>query len=223
MPIFKEQNILFIHIPKTGGFSVESALSDDAGKFGNGGISLRKLLGRSMERLAGYNSDQMLYGERQFVFTAQHLTINEMLRYGFIDRELFVGLNKFTVFRNPFDKFKSAFLSHNRFLKYRSVDHFINAWLFGNLTSHNEIAHRRLQTDYLLLDDAFSSDLQVLKFENLQVEFEIMCERFGITPRKLPKKNVSPINSDLVNFTQKQKTVIEKYYARDFEYFESRD
>ena len=94
MPLFEfeERKILFIHIPKTSGTSIEHFFFKSDGEF-----NLTNL----------FSSTNFVYNEKKFNSTGQHLKYNEIRTIINVDE-----YEIFTVVRNPYDRFISEMEYH---------------------------------------------------------------------------------------------------------------
>ena len=219
MPIFDKHNLLFIHIPKTAGGSVESVLSE---------LSNQKLNSRHIifDRLARFNElrqnqSRMLFGIDSKRLVLQHLTPMEMVGLGYLSAQQYKKLNRFTVIRDPVKRAISQYFSHRRHQKYENFQEFIDKFIFGELTSHNDISHRRPQSDFLWLNGKLDEDIKLIQFEKLDIELKNYLSQFGLTIQTLPHKNPASIKPTDFTISQKSRLKLEDYYFADFNLWHS--
>lgn len=197
--ICKKRKLIFIHIPKTGGTSV----------------------------------DCLFKGSMQ-----NHSCLKDYENY--LSTEVMKQYFKFTTVRNPFDLLVS---SYNMIVKRIQQNHLHTLKQFGcNVFSFEEYLKDKIQ-NYIVGTEPFIStnfshsmfnqnqidwikDSQgkinidyIMKFENLQEDFDIVCDKIGI-----PRKNLPHINkmnhkhySEYYNKTTKQ--IVEEKYAEDIQHF----
>jgi hypothetical protein len=182
--ISTQKQFLFVHVPKTGGNSLQcilAAYSDDeiVAKFEN-----EEGLQRFMVR------------NRQ-IQTTKHSNLSRYKEV--LDTALYESLFKFATIRNPWDRMISLYFSPHRgvsewdrarFLELVSrvptLRHYVSEMSFGEklrekigLQSRNP--RKRLDEDLDVL----------LRFEHLSEDFGKVCERLGIPVVPLPKRNAS--------------------------------
>jgi hypothetical protein len=163
-------NFLFIHVPKTGGNSIQKALvpfSDDR-------------LVCSSPHHDGIDRFE-LRSDRLDVH--KHSSLQDYRAQ--LDSETFRGLVKITCVRNPWDRCVSHFFSPYRGSVVWSPGAF-EAFIHGTVLPH---AH------YLALDGLSNSPFEhvdvVLRFEHLGEDFTSLCDRLGIATDALPRLNMS--------------------------------
>ena len=100
-----------------------------------------------------------------------------------------VGINKwnnyfkFSFVRNPWDKMVSQFhYNGHLFAKNKTFEEYIRMWDNG----HKISTFPPFNSYYLDLDLDF-----IGKFENLQGDFDVVCEKIGIPQKRLPHMNKS--------------------------------
>lgn len=145
MPIDTMKKILFIHIPKTGGSSVEKALNLHPHQVQDAFVSLSGT-GKHL----------------------QHLTFKQINE---LDRKAEVNAcKKFCIIRNPIDRFGSEFrwrkkIGHPLTKDMNEADfaeHLYKLKINGDL--HNE-CHFRYQSDYFYINGVPSPDVEVFRLE----------------------------------------------------------
>ncbi len=86
MPIIDSRKLIFFHIPRCGGTSIERYFNT------SGKDQLHGVISKNKARI-----------------TLHHLTPSEMLTHGYIDRHRFSSYTKFTIIRDPFDRIFSDY------------------------------------------------------------------------------------------------------------------
>ena len=167
--ISKKHECVFVHVPKTGGTSIEHAFLADLGLAWDERGAV----------LMGPNRDPALGPPR-----LGHLTAEEYYRNGHISRETFDGYFSFGFVRNPWSRVVS-------FYKYLGVGgefkRFVCASLPGTLWKRD---HYFVKPQHEFLCDASGKVIVdfVGRFETIAADFAKVAERVGL-PQALPHKN----------------------------------
>lgn len=194
MPIFPDHNLLFVHIPKNAGRSVEAALLGDRGTPDDGRRSgpnrAAKLL---LTETASSFAREHLIGTIDVSLASQHLTYVEMEMLGLLpDGDEF---HSFAIVRNPFDRALSSTMhfSADRWVDEADASRLaqstaarLSQWLDRPLADHNDRAHRRTQLSYLRDSRGEIVVDSILRFENLAHDFAEFLEARGISGLQLP-------------------------------------
>lgn len=203
----REYKCIFVHIPKTAGQSIEH-------------FFLRRL-GLSWEDrsnvLMRYNDNPKLGPER-----LAHLTAAEYVGCGHITQAEFAEFFKFTFVRNPWARLVSEY-------EYRGLPRalsFRDFLLRGLPPPGLSDAYRHIIPQANFIFDRNGGQMVdfVGRFERLQQDFDIVCNRLGIAESTLPHVNASG------NTTIRRRKYTEYYdreladrvaamYARDIETF----
>jgi hypothetical protein len=158
MPYFKNDNvnILFIHIPKTGGTSVENYFSS---KFN---IPLDK------KSLFMFIDEETKLNENIIIDSSlQHITYNQIVKYNKVFNIDFNNIKIITIVRNPYERIISDlffFLKINVETSKEETFDIINEYLVSdNYDNHNIPQH------YFITDDnkKLIPNIHILKNENL--------------------------------------------------------
>jgi hypothetical protein len=199
VPIFNEKKVIFLHIGKTGGFSVEKAL----------GLPPRDYRKFCPEFLFGVNKGVMVQHAR-LPYLEQFMTEPQKKFY------------KFTIIRNPWDRMVSAFY----YLKPAHLKAFgsFESWLEHKHQSvvsgrWGEGSHFVPQIEYTHRNGKQIVD-KIIRFENLGQEFRRMCRLNGIEASELQKLNASRLRDKrLEDYTPKTRQMVYEMYQTEIEHF----
>jgi hypothetical protein len=215
---FNNDSIIFIHIPRTAGSYIESALC----KKYNYKI---KWPIPDKEKLFG-----LLEFNKNHFFTLQHLTINEMIKYSFITKNI-ENQYIFTIVRHPYDRILSIY--NNWFFQYNSLDFFLDTLKDlkiedyshnGIITERDDFNYKNMthkiediqyfvipQYYYIMNNDNYN--VNIIKYEEMESLNEILELELHFTP-------LNNLGSDITNgLTDSQKDKIYNIYKIDFEQF----
>ncbi len=213
MPIYKDKNLLFIHIPKCAGSFIDDALSAEK----------RRKLQPFKERMIGklirmsFKKHPTLFGILNLNFNAQHLTLMELVSLNLITEDELKNLEIFTVVRNPIDRFKSAFLSHNRFSKYEDINHFASSWLFEAKTKHDEWSHCRPMYDFI--DGKYIKRVKIFKFEELDSVKTYLGNKYPIKFKQEKINASKTVDERKLIINPETEVLLQNYYKKDFSNF----
>tara|TARA_B100000787_G_C16116761_1_gene260714 strand:+ start:144 stop:842 length:699 start_codon:yes stop_codon:yes gene_type:complete len=167
MPILHSAKIIFVHIPKTGGGTIEKTLGI-YGNDNNGNLS---------------PDHTLLYGKYKNKFL-QHLTISQIKE---INKKEFATYKKISFVRNPYDKIISEYLWRIQVYGKRKLEfkeyiieevvprkNNINKFVKNFYKDESFVpfldAHYINQVDYLFLNKKLAVD-EIGKFENFEDDF----------------------------------------------------
>ena len=228
MPIL-QKNLLFIHIPKTGGTSVEKTVGQNLFPRPIVRSLLAKI--RSVDRQAHSAQRRVLFGRCPIDLAIQHLTLEELVSLGIIQlSDVYEKFVCFSVIRNPFARVLSQWRSHSRSERYKDVNDFVENWLFSASTrkSHGSLVHSRPQSDFLKLSEFYTRQygqnpaVAILRTESLSSDFLIFKKKHNLDLLKLPhvnRRGNDPFEYRRILSEQSRK-YIEKFYEQDFEAFQ---
>ena len=169
----------------------------------------------------GRHKAQMLFGIDSKRLVLQHLTPMEMLGLGYLSEQRYEKLHRFTIIRDPLKRAISQYYSHKRYQKYKTFEDFVDNFIFGELTSHNDVSHRRPQSDFLWLSGEVDQKITLIRFEKLEIELRKYLSQFGITFHKLPYKNAASKKPNSFTVSRECRLKLESYYAADFDLWHS--
>ena len=173
--ISKQLKSIFVHIPKTGGQSVED-------------LFLR-LHGLTWETraplLLRFNPDPSLGPER-----LAHLTANEYLAFNYVDETDFRSFFKFSFVRNPWSRLVSDY-SYRQSSRFFSFKEFVTNRLPKRDSYSDSYRHIMPQCEFLYDSNGQQMVDFIGKTENIEDDFSVVCERLGLSKLTLPHINSS--------------------------------
>ena len=198
--IIDSHKCIFVHVPRTGGTSIEKFFIDHV--------------------------DSDLQSQIRFVDDyknhEQHLSIKEMLKYDLITEETLDSHLVFAFVRNPWDLVLSEFKRHQAD-KWRSFEEYVTM-MPSLLKDGWGIRYKDLRFVYIQPQHKyFNSDIHcrnlfVGRFENLVSDFDEVKKIAELPDEKLPHENPSKKVKTYKDFyTDKMRSIIEEYYKEDIE------
>jgi Sulfotransferase family len=164
-----QKRFLFVHIPKTAGNSIQSALRDYSE---DQLVALRKEQD-GIERFGLRNPNYKI---------KKHSTLAEYRDA--LGSEQFRNLYKFTCMRNPWDRMVSYYFTPTQ-----------NTETLDRKKFRKVIVNALSAADYLRLEkgeeDPFGNVDYIMRFENLANDFRTVCAALNISPATLPQYNRS--------------------------------
>jgi hypothetical protein len=179
MPFFRDRNLLFVHIPKNAGRSIEAALLGPTGSPDGGRRSWpNRLATGAQRRTAAVGVRERLIGTLDVTVAAQHLTFAEIELLGVLPAGQLAHCRRFCVCRNPFDRaVSSVFHFGGNPLDQSEFERALDRWLDRPPRDHNELAHRRTQAAYVRDSRGQPAVPHVLRFERLCDDFDAVDGR----------------------------------------------
>jgi chondroitin 4-sulfotransferase 11 len=184
---------IFIHIPKTGGTSIESALGD-------WGLTP--------------DNECELMGD---TYRSQHHTLQS------VKKSLRENYFKFAFVRNPWDRAVSSYCYYRDGGNKKSDSHLQELLPsdFKSFVAHKwnvipKIA-RKDQFSHLEVDGKVELDF-IGRFERIEYDYEYVSKKIRLT-RKLPHVRISKHKHYTDYYDDKTRDIIAERYARDIEYF----
>jgi len=119
---------------------------------------------------------------------------------------------KFTFVRNPFEKIVSQyhFNRHKWGFKDFTFKEYVKKWSIGAKIS------KYPQLNLFYIDEKLDF---IGRFENLQQDFNIICDKIGILQQELPHENATKHKHYTEYYDDETRAIIAEKYAKDIEYF----
>lgn len=123
----------------------------------------------------------------------------------------------FTTVRNPYSRAVSLF-KHRSWNASQTFNDFCNAIKREEYPSKCAKWHSSSLTEHIVDNDHLKVDF-VIKLENIQEDFDTVCDKIGVAKKQLPHANKSRHRHYTEYYDQETKQIIEEKYAKDIEYF----
>ncbi len=206
MPYYKDINLLFIHIPKTGGTSLEQYLQK-----------------KSIQTLYSvFNSSNVLFEKFKLKTPSlQHLTYKEILEYkDMLNVDFDEKLKIITIVRNPYDRIISD-LFFNDLINENSIApqvyEVIQKYIYQDYYDHDN--HNKPHYEFLIDDNnSIIPNIAIFKTETLTPDlikygYDDFNLNFHSNKKNIKKdKYANYLNNDSIK-------LINDFYKKDFELF----
>jgi hypothetical protein len=113
----------------------------------------------------------------------------------------------FSIVRNPFDRVVSEYTWDPQFKNISFLD-------FLNMQNKWQPRHKNAQVDFMDKHLNF-----IGRFENLQDDFNTICDKIGIPQRELPHKNKGKHKHYTEYYDDETREIVAEKYAKDLECF----
>jgi hypothetical protein len=190
------QNSIFIRIPKTAGHTIKHFLQD------NSQLKIKPIFNKGFESYSGRKCKDETHSDD------------------------WDSSFKFTFVRNPFDRAVSSWKFGGWKPRYAWKCSFaefvkrIQSWDLENPKTWNERSwHCCSQYTHLVNDNGNILVDFIGRFENLQEDFNIVCDKIGISKQKLPHKNKTKHKHYTEYYDDETREIVAEKYAKDIEYF----
>lgn len=200
-----EKNVLFIHIPKTGGSAVTKHFADS---------------GWEISYLDRSSISDPLSANYFRKMSPQHMHAETLARIFDLSKFDFI----FSVVRHPIARFKSEFAFRNPHVKENELTHdMVNSWWESELrqyknNKHHLDNHLRPQVDFLTKDSAIfkleDGLSKIFELERSMSTSEIKNTDFKI--KKIERVNKSVYSSQEVPLSSKTTKSLRRLYRKDF-------
>ena len=201
------RRFLFVHVPRTGGQSVEHALFQH----------------HSFSDAADHLN---LYGWNPSVGWLNHLTPEETVAAGFLRPSDVCHLFKFAFVRNPWDRTVSEYCWKFKNGRVSFRDFVLAVVNGGNPDVVSEyrspiafLQHVRPQSDFLLKASGEPSVDEVGRFENFAADFDRISRTAGLKPMPLGHWNGSEHGPYRSYYDDETASLVGHFYASDIERF----
>ena len=201
---------IFIHIPKTGGGSIESALLMAY-------FNLRRWRGLDAKRVQNFRKKNYSHPP----YWTQHFTIEERKKH--IPKRRINRYFKFCFVRNPWDRMLSEYFYIKKHegcncseddSRLKTFDTYLKSSLVCSWPGHAQ-----LQKNFVLNSEGNLQVDFVGRFENLQQDFDIVCNKINIPTPKLPHFNETEHGRYTEYYDDETREIVAEKYAQDIEYF----
>ncbi|MFG0773282.1 sulfotransferase family 2 domain-containing protein [Vibrio plantisponsor] len=203
--IFHSYKSIFIHIPKTGGSSVENLLWPD--------LSTRTESDLWMGLVRPYFNKYQTGG-------LQHLLAHQIKKE--VGEDIFRQYYKFTLVRNPWDKVISQYMFMIN--KRDDLRTYINMPKNASLAEYIELIQKKehvqwaKQVDFILDENGELLVDDVFKLENINDDASIMSSRIGLNFSEIPHDNKGSRKPYQDYYTEETKEMVYDIYKDDILY-----
>jgi len=187
-----KKNFLFIHVPKTGGNSMQNILRDYSED--------------QIVTLAKHQDGVERFGVRNCKYEiTKHSTLSHYKSV--LDPKTYHSLFKFATVRNPWDMIISYYFSPHRGVSVWNREEFINL-----VKRTPTLRHFVCQNTYCNLDNDIDF---LIRFERLDEDFESVCKKIDIPYSHLPRRNSSIRSHYSTYYDEELREIVQKKFNEE--------
>jgi len=203
MLISHKYKFIFIHNPKSGGTSISKALTPYASL----ACRIPEKYRNYLIKLVGENPNQGIIRKHISAFKLQQI----------ISPQIWNSYFKFGFVRNPYDRSISYFHYIKQSPLHPEYQKYLQFQDFEDYIKNHKPNIYRLQSTYLTDEnDNFLVDY-IGRFENLQSDFDFICNKIGINRIELPHANQSKRDNNILKYyTTEMQEIVFHHFQRDF-------
>jgi hypothetical protein len=207
MPVSHELKCVFVHIPRTGGTSIETAL----GVFGDWRIE-------NTQSMFGLISSPELSREIRSTAFLQHLTGAQLCH---LLPHQFQQYFRFSFVRNPWDRMVSIYSHMDTHMEDSAEDAGLpltglSFEEFLERTENFQHVHLMPQQQFIFDDTGNCLVDFIGRFESLSSDFAVICEKLGIETT-LSHQNPSTHGDYRAYYNEASRKAVERRYGEDIE------
>jgi hypothetical protein len=135
----------------------------------------------------------------------------------YVGKEVYNKSFVFTTIRNPYSRAVSMY-KHSSWSSAKTFKDFCNAIKKEEYPTECARWHSSSLTEHITCGDKLMVDC-VIRLENLQEDFNTVCDKIGIPQQQLSHKNKSKHKHYTDYYDEKTKSIVAEKYAKDIEYF----
>ena len=135
----------------------------------------------------------------------------------YVSKEVYNKSFVFTTIRNPYSRAVSMFL-HGSWATAKTFDDFCNAIKKEEYPTDCTKWHSSTLVEHIIDGNDLKVDF-VIKLENLQEDFDFVCDKIGIPKQQLPYKNKTKHKHYTEYYNDETRQIVAEIYAKDIKYF----
>ena len=200
---------LYIWIPKCAGSSIYNRLHKS--------IGMQKIL----------NLKYISQTSRVKHKTFGHISVNHLIRANYVSQNDIDRMFKFSFVRNPWDRLLSLWIYHQKIK--RNQAHKLSFKEYAGLATQEDARiglynNRHFSQADLMYNHLYDDENKPLvnfvgRFENLQEDFNLVCDKIGIPRHELPHSNKTQHKHYAEYYDDKTRSIVGEKYAKDIEHF----
>jgi hypothetical protein len=215
MLISHEHKFIFVHVPRTGGTSVEKSLGLAVG------ISDWKLQnGTPQQHLTSDDLTATSFVATSTVRGMKHATAREIRAH--VGEDIWSTYFKFAVVRNPLDRTLSVYLKNLKAERFNVVRPLARTKLVFNTALRLKYQllgkNADLQADFLCESGKLIVD-EVIRFEHLAEDYARIATQFGLDPALSNNNDGTRHNHYLSYYKSSTRKLVERVKLPDFQLF----
>jgi|GEM_PF-2070333 len=228
MPYCKQKNLLYIHIPKNGGKTVEILLNMHQSYNGspNSRSFLNTVFKYLLNKTTNHQASEQLLGVIDHSFAAQHLTLQEIEICNFMSIDNIKKAKILTTVRNPYNRAYSLF-NHwiNEKKNELNVEKMFHDFLLKvgekrKERKHSVYSHFRQQVDYLKNSQGIIENIRILHLETLKCDLIKFCKEQELNIDVEEKLSLTKFESNenlrTISMSKRNKELVYELFKDDF-------